>query len=254
MIRKSLIQLIKLTDLGSAVAVRLTKVMGKSKEPIHPKHFITKEPWFVNYLTKKDLVLDIGCGNGQNTLKAAVKVKSIIGIEYDEGLLKIANSTLNEIRVNNTIFKKMNIEDGLKFRNNSFTKIIFLDVLEHLIKRDFVLEEVKRVLKPGGKMFLGVPNGDTSWKKLQKKHGVCWFSDPDHKIEFSEVRIRRLLAKHGFTIIKFNYGTYDIPFRGIVDIVGGFSISLYKNISNYRKILGQKYPKEASGFEIIVQR
>lgn len=253
-IKKLFIKSVKLLDLGSAIAVRLTKLTGKSKVPIHPKHLLTEKPWFTKYLKSADIVLDLGCGNGQNSIKAAKITKKVVGSELSDKLLNLAKKSAELKKVKNIKFETVNLEEKLNYKDKIFDKIIFLDVLEHLTKRDQALSEIKRVLKNGGLLFLGVPNSETSWKKLQRSAGVNSFSDPDHKIEFSEGSIKRLLLKHSFEIINFGYGKYDIPERGLIDIVGGFSLSLYRAITNWRAKKVLSNPHEASGFEIVAKK
>lgn len=242
---------LKKIDLGSAAAVRLTKLTGKSKVPIHPKHFLTQTPWFTKYIQKSDRVLDLGCGNGQNSQKAAKFAKEVIGVDFDENLLALAR---NSAKSKNIAFKKLDLEKPLPFKNASFDKVLFLDVLEHLKNRDQAFEEVQRVLVASGLLFLAVPNSQTTWKRLQRTAGVCSYSDPDHKIEFSAASIRALLAKHKFKILKFGYGKFDIPARGAVDIIGALSLAFYKLVSERREKLAQIHPNEASGFEIVAKR
>lgn len=250
-VKKIFVLCLKQLDLGSAAAVRLTKLTGKSKVPIHPKHFLTLIPWFTKYIEKSDIVLDLGCGNGQNSIKAARYAQKVIGVDIDESLLAIAQKST---QAKNIDFLKLDLEEKLPFKNSSFDKILFLDVLEHLEKRDQTLQEVKRILASSGLLFLGVPNSQTSWKRFQRSAGICSYSDPDHKLEFSENSIRLILKKHKFKILHFGYGKLDIPARGLIDIIGGFSLTLYKFVSRKREQLAQEHPREASGFEIVAQK
>lgn len=248
---KPLVYILKKLDLGSAIAVRLTKITGKSKEPLHPKHFLTQKPWFTKYIENKDIVLDLGCGNGQSSIKVAKVAKRVIGVDINNVLLNIGQKTVKDLHMKNINFDKLDLEKKLKFKNRTFDKIIFLDVLEHLRKREQILKEIKRILKPQGKLFLGVPNSQTSWKKLQRSVNLCSFSDPDHKTEFSERSIKNLLKKHNFKIVSFQYGKYDTPLRGFFDVIGAISLPFYRKISNWRQEKAEIYPKEASGFEIV---
>ncbi len=253
-LKKILVIILKKISIGSALAIRLTKLTGKSKLPIHPKHFLTDQPWYLKYINKTDKILDLGCGNGQNSIKAAKIAKQVIGLEIDQTLLAIAKKSAQLKRLKNIVFKKGDLEKKLILKDNSFNGIIFLDVLEHLRNRDQILRELKRVLKPSGYLFLGVPSSETSWKNVQREAGICSFSDPDHKIEFSEPQIIRLLKKHQFEIINIGYSKYDTPLIGLIDIIGGFSLSLYKFINYYRQIKANQNPKEASGFEIVAKK
>lgn len=252
--RKLIAIFLKQFDLGSAIAVRLTKLTGKSKFPTHPKHLVTQKPWFTSHIEKTDTVLDLGSGNGQNAIKAAKVSKKVIGLEINDTLIEIAKATARSKGIKNVSFTRANLEEKLKFRNDYFDKIIFLDVLEHIVKRDQILEEIERIIKPRGLLFLAVPNSQTSWKKFQRSAGIGSYSDPDHKIEFSEKSIKNLISKHGFKIIEFHYGKYDIPLRGLFDIIGAFSISLYKSTLNWRTRKVIQNPQEASGFEIVAAK
>lgn len=238
----------------SSIAIRLTKLTGKSKEPIHPKHLANFEPWFKKFLDKNDLVLDIGCNNGQQTLKAAKVVKKIIGIDVDEKLLEIAKREAKRKRISNVTFLVVSAETKLKFRENSFDKVLFFDVLEHIENQNLALSEIWRVLKKDGLLLLSVPNKNTSWKRLQRSVGLSYFSDPDHKREYSKAEITKLLENHKFTILKMSPVVFDTPFAPIFDLVGGFSISVYKKLAAWKRKKAIENPAESTGFEIVAQK
>lgn len=245
---------IKKTEILSAASVRLTKITKKSKTPIHPKHLLDKKPWYLRYLAKDDILLDLGCHNGQNTIKASKYAKYAIGIDLDEKALDLARFGLKQGKIKNISFQTANLEEKLKFKDKTFTKVLLLDVLEHLNNRGLILREINRILKSGGLLILGVPNSRTSWKKLQRSAGICSFSDPDHKIEFSEKSIKKILEKTGFQIIHFGYGKYDTPFKGIIDVIGAISLILYSKITLWRTEKVIIKPQEASGFEIVAAK
>jgi SAM-dependent methyltransferase len=51
-------------------------------------------------------------------------------------------------------------EDHFELGDSSFDCVVSIDVLEHLKQDQPFLQELKRVLKPGGKAVVTVPNGD----------------------------------------------------------------------------------------------
>ena len=65
---------------------------GKSPHFIHPKHLVETpgHDWYAAHLAPGDVVLDVGCANGAHTLKAAARVKRIIGMDYDLRQLGVA--------------------------------------------------------------------------------------------------------------------------------------------------------------------
>lgn len=52
------------------------------------------------------------------------------------------------------------VENGFSFSDDQFDCIVSIDVLEHLDDDQPFLREVRRVLRPGGKAVVTVPNGD----------------------------------------------------------------------------------------------
>jgi len=51
-------------------------------------------------------------------------------------------------------------EDHFPFADNRFDCVVSIDVLEHLADDQAFLRELRRVLQPGGKAIVTVPNGD----------------------------------------------------------------------------------------------
>jgi len=98
-------------------------------------------------LETSNIVLDLGCGNGEVSERIAPKVDRVIGIDYSGYAVKLAKNR----RIKNAEFFKMDA-CSLKFPDNYFDRIVCLDVIEHIspIKLEIVFKEVKRVLKPGG--------------------------------------------------------------------------------------------------------
>jgi ubiquinone/menaquinone biosynthesis C-methylase UbiE len=255
MFKKFLVLILKKSKSLSALSCRLTKLTGKSKYPIHPKHLIKEEdPWFLDSINNEDRVLDLGCGNGQHTLKATKRCKEIIGVDYDNTQLNIAKKTAEDKNISNVKFKKHDLEKKLPFKSNFFDKILALDVLEHLYKRDLFLKEVKRILKPKGLVFIAVPNKNTSWKRLQKSVGINYYSDPDHKIEYSFKGIKNFLKKHDFKVLSIKSVVYDTPLSGFIDVLGGLSLGLYKKLGEWKKRKVRNDFSESIGFQIKAKK
>ncbi len=102
-------------------------------------------------------VLDIGCGAGGKSLYYLSKgAESVVGIDVVE---KYGNEA-EDLR------QKLNLE-GFKFvcadaavmpfEDNSFDTVIMNDAMEHVSKPLEVLQEVYRVLKPSGKVYINFP-------------------------------------------------------------------------------------------------
>ena len=239
----------------SSVAARLTKLTGKSRETVHPKHLVkTDDLWYLKYLNQNDLVLDIGCANGQHTLRAAKFVEKIVGIDIDAKELNKGKREGKRRRIKNVEFLTSSAEEKLKFKKEAFDKVLFFDVLEHLQNQDMILFEIWRVLKSKGLLLISVPNKNTSWKKLQRSARLNYFSDPDHKREYSEDEMRKLLERYKFKILNFDPIVYDTPLAPIFDLIGGVSLTLYSKFQDWKKEKAFKSPSESTGFQIVVQK
>lgn len=251
---KILIKILQKHRLLALVGIRLVQITGKHPQKIHPKHLVNQKPWFIDYMDKKDTILDFGCGNGQNTLKAAKKCKKITGFDYDDTSLTSAKLECERKKIKNAKFVKHNGEKGLPFKNKEFDGVLFLDVLEHLKNRKQALAEVARVLKDRGYLLISVPNVNTSWKKLQKRYGLFYYTDPDHKTEFTKRSIESLLKKHGFRIEFEKLGPWDTPMSGFFDLIGGISLPIYKRLRKFRNDYVLDHPQEADGFDIVATK
>lgn len=99
-----------------------------------------------------DDVLEIGCGTGKNTAWLLTKSKSIIAADFSEGMLEKAKTKIDNKIVH---FIKTDVREQWQFNNNNFDLISFSLVLEHIKNIDFIFKEAKRVLKPGGFIYIG---------------------------------------------------------------------------------------------------
>lgn len=234
--------------------MRLVYLTGKSKYPIHPKHLIKNDKlWYKNYLKRADVILDLGCGTGSDLQIAALKVRKAIGADIDEKQIKNAAREAVQNKISNIKYMVIDANKKLPFKDKLFDKVVLSDVLEHLDNRDLAINEVKRVIKNKGLLFLVTDNPDTSWKKIQKRYGLFYFADPDHKYEYPKEEIVRILRNNKFSILSCNISTYDTPFKGLIDLIGGISLSLYKKLRNWRMKMAIKHPEDATGFMIVAQ-
>lgn len=76
--------------------------------------------------------------------------------------------------------------DRLPFEAGRFDSALLDNVLEHVPQPAALLDDVRRVLKPGGRLLVGVPG----------RRG--WDSDPDHKVRYDERSLSDCLQRAGF--------------------------------------------------------
>ena len=108
---------------------------------------------------RKDLVCDLGCGDGSFAL-------SVLGAR--KGLTGVENHAPKALRARNVGFEKV-VEADLNFAldlpSDTFDVIFSHFVVEHLVDVDTHLSEALRILKPGGVLLAGTENL-ASWHNI----------------------------------------------------------------------------------------
>jgi ubiquinone/menaquinone biosynthesis C-methylase UbiE len=252
--RGALSGVVRASAKAKRLAIRLTKWTGKSRDYVHPKHLLndTQEHyWYLEYVRPDTAVLDVGCGNGMHTLKTARRCGQVAGVDADLDALGIGRRTARAEAAMNVRFVGSNVEEGLPLASARFDTVLCLDLLEHVHKRDLVLAEIRRVLKPSGVLLLGVPNRATSWKRRLQRAGLFAYSDPDHKIEYTLDELREELGRNGFAVQHLHPSVYDTPLTGLIDVVGGLSLPAYRRLTALRRRLAARWPEENAGFYVV---
>lgn len=154
---------------------------GRSKSGIYTDYKFrpTHRVGLTNYLREEqiwiclepgddDVVLDVGCASGRQLLGIADRIKAGYGTDIAHTFIEKAEQGTKEKGVLNLTFKQARIE-RLPFEDAFFDKIICAEVLEHVHDKDKALGELLRILKPGGRLIVTVPNlnaDGTLWGRL----------------------------------------------------------------------------------------
>jgi SAM-dependent methyltransferase len=139
-----------------------------------------------------DLLLDMGCGAGRHAFESYRRGARVVAFDYsaaelkDVGALFTAMREAGEAGTEPGALAATTNGDALRlpFPDDTFDRVIASEVLEHVTDDQVALDEVFRVLKPGGTLAATVP----SWLPEQ----VCWaLSDEYHApfVEGGHVRI-----------------------------------------------------------------
>ncbi|RMG30515.1 MAG: class I SAM-dependent methyltransferase [Bacteroidetes bacterium] len=105
-------------------------------------HFLAKE-------ARKDLkILDVGAGHG-----AFSKTLHEMGYEVH------ACDLFPEIFYYDQIeCRKADLTQPLPYEDNSFDVLIAIEVMEHILDHEVFFAEARRILKPGGRLYISTPN------------------------------------------------------------------------------------------------
>lgn len=97
------------------------------------------------------------------------------------------------------------IKNGLPFRDNKFDMVVACEVIEHLVDTNYLLIEIKRVLKPAGYLVMSVPNICSLKYRLAFLLGnipahACKIHG-EHVRDFNRPDIVNELECHGFCLL-----------------------------------------------------
>src|SRR5262249_52545001 len=134
---------------------------------------------------------------------------------------------------------------------DSFDVALVLDVLEHLVERRRVLDSVRNLLRPGGRLIVAGPHPHPPPKRWRRHLGAPRDSEPGPQGEVPETSIPAELEDAGFRVERLERGGYDTPFGGLTSLVGVISLSAYSHIARRRHELLKRRPQEATAFRVV---
>lgn len=147
----------------------------------------------------KGTLLDIGSGRGELLKVAREEGWEATGIETSSTFADYSS------RYSGAKIIRQPLEE-CHFESNSFDVVVLGAVLEHLYNPDEVIMEIARILKPGGAVFIDVPNerglyflAGNLYQKIKFRNWVVNLAptfSPYHVFGFSPRSLRALLAKH----------------------------------------------------------
>jgi 2-polyprenyl-3-methyl-5-hydroxy-6-metoxy-1,4-benzoquinol methylase len=107
------------------------------------------------------------------------------------------------------------MQPPLPFPSHSFDLITLFEVMEHLPQPHIVLQEIDRLLRPGGLLVITVPNVANLRNRLRLLIGRSphaddienWFTSGffGHLREMTMDEVRRILSKSGFSTVTTGY-------------------------------------------------
>lgn len=141
-------------------------------------------------------ILEIGCGAG-GMLGPLGEFGNVTGIDISHEYTQFCHKRGYERVVTGSGYE-------LPFRDNSFDMVALFDVIEHIPDDQKVLEEVRRVLKPGGQVFISVPAYQFMFSQNDRV--------AHHLRRYTAGRLNALLAKVGLQSKKTTYfNTFLFP-------------------------------------------
>ena len=108
-------------------------------------------------------VLDIGCGTGLLSLKFLKAAKcSIFGIDLSEEMLAHWKKKIATFQLSEKVQVATGDASNLQFDDSSFDIVASTVTLHHVKNKQKTIDDIHRILKPGGRLVIGDLDVDTS--------------------------------------------------------------------------------------------
>jgi len=158
-------------------------------------------------LSGGESVLDVGCGTGANAMALVDHLQgncNVIGVDTSDPMLRIGERNLESFPNADCIRLQKAEAHQLPFGDGDFDAAMIIQVLEYSKEPIRMLQETKRVLKPGGRVFVADTDWDTIvWNSnLKERTREIVLGWSDHEADGWQGRkILEYLKRAGFTNI-----------------------------------------------------
>lgn len=150
-------------------------------------------------INEEDEVLECACGTGAISEPVAQKCKKLIATDFSTGMLRQAAKKCRKLK--NVRFAKADITK-LPCRDNRFDAVIAGNVIHLLDEPGKALEELLRVVKPGGRVIIPTYINDSA---SQSRKAVKFFEllGADFKRQFDIASYKDFFEKMGYTDVVY---------------------------------------------------
>ena len=181
--------------------------------------------FFSKWIKGTDHILDLGCGYGEFINHASCEVRHAMDL----------NPKTKSLLDKEILFHHQDCSEPWSIETNSLDLVFTSNFFEHLPNKDSLADttsEMKKALKPGGRMVAMGPNISV----LKGKYWDFW----DHHVALSEQSLCELLEIHDFTI-EHSYSKF-LPYNMVrVRERPLFMISLYLKFPFLWKLFGKQF-------------
>jgi len=188
--------------------------------------------------------LDLGCGDGSNLQWLHLHFARLYGSDYN--LLRLLRAA--SLGINARLFMADICEYPVK--DDCFDVIFFNHVLEHIPDDAAALREVRRILKPGGLLILGVPNEGAAFWQLAYRLQPNTRATSDHQHFYTADSVAAQCKAAGLTVQKIHPIGWGVPHWTLDALIRRF-----KWVDDGLEMLGRRFlPGQATSLYLQLSK
>lgn len=157
------------------------------------------EEFLRRWIPENGSVIDIGCGVGRWCEVASKYARTVVGIDFDAGLIAQA---MDETKGANIRFVVGDVTKDLK--GERFDLALLIHVIEHIDDADKILNDLKNVASA---IIVEVPDFEhdpLNWIRLETD--ASFYTDGDHVREYTESILTDHLTRNGWQVLETKNG------------------------------------------------
>ncbi len=197
-------------------------------------------------LVENDDILEIGCGRGtglNNIIEQRYTVKSIIGIDIVAEQIAKAQQAINQ-SLHKDIFIKLLVASAsaTTLKDQSVDKVYSVEVVQHFKTCIPFAKEIKRILKPGGKLIFTAQfsTNEENYRKVRQENLII---DGDELLPIHQI------------VREFKHFGFDVSYYSIGEhVFEGYEkwVSQIKNKASCSHYLYKAYQKKYIDYFVVV--
>lgn len=154
-------------------------------------------------------VLDVGCGDGAFSSELARRGGTVTGLDADAIMIGSAQERAQRERARFGLV--LGSAEHLPFHDAAFDLVVAVTMLCFLRNAEQAVEEMARVLKPGGRLVIGELGRVSLWAVHRRMRG--WFGNPVWRaVRFRTApQLRQLLSAAGLDVTAVRGAVYYPP-------------------------------------------
>lgn len=176
-------------------------------------------------------IIEIGSAYGYFLQIAASRGWTVEGVEVSNFASQIARENTNVTVHTGTL-------SSARLAPLTFDAAAIWDMLEHSFDPAEDLAETNRILKPGGYLFMTIPDAGSFSSRVMGKHWYGFKKAAEHNYFFSKRTLGQLLSKTGFRLMRTRGGVWPCSMRFLATKIGPYSPAASRAAEGIVRMLG----------------